>query len=218
MKGLTLVEQVCALAISALVLATVLAVMHTTVSGMAGGRDRERHARIAYGVFRMVRADLRGAVGSGEGHAPPVIAGETTEQDDRILLSLTTTHSPGHRTARPLAGLYTVTYLLRPAETGLHDLLRREEPYEPRWDDEQAADAAREEALARGVAKVECRLYDGEGWSDEWSSEHLPLAVELRLALPGPPEGQEHTHRAVMRPLAEPTSHPFPADRTSEEE
>jgi len=208
--GLTLMEILCALAITALILGTIMGVLQVTVRTIESTRKVMRETRIVHGIARVLRGDLEAAFGASEKGVFTLVARAVESGAGGVSLEFTTTRSLAPRDKRPASQLCRVEYILRPSEhtDGLYELIRKETPYvvgKP-----LNRDAAITERLADGVAfwRVEC--YDGSEWKNSWQRNSLPVALRMDLALGMRKDPMGDAQTIHLAALVSPGTDPMP--------
>ncbi len=202
----TLMEVICALAITALLMVTVSGVLRLTVRGMQRSRQTLRRARLGYGVARILRWDVEALVPIPDEQLPPVVVPPEFPTDGGTVLELTTLSALPHSDAPP--DVQRVRYLLRPRdeEAEGYELLRQQTPYEPGSSPDWRH--AAEQRLVDEVAFVLVDCYDGSEWRRQWSLNKPPIAVRMELALH--PEADPPHPTCIAMPLADRTVDPRP--------
>lgn len=208
--GLTLMEILCALAITALLLGAIMGVLQVTVRTLESTREVMREARVLHGIARVLRNDLEAAFGASEKGIFTLVARAVASDAGGAALEFTTTRSFAPRDKRPASQLCRVEYILRPSERtdGLYELLRKETPYvvgKP-----LNRDAAITERLADRVAfwRVEC--YDGSEWKNSWQRNSLPVALRMDLSLGKRKDPIGDSQTIYLAALVNPGTDPMP--------
>jgi type II secretion system protein J len=184
-RGLTLIEVICALAIAAMLMATLMGTLTLTARAMTEASQTARQCRIEAGIERILRHDLTAAVMPDAQHVVafsgwPTAPSDTSEEP--CLEFLTTAHlSPAASAAG--AGIAQVSYVLRTDgdAAGKQVLLRRETEYTPG----KPAPERPLERLASGITFWQLSFYDGAQWLTAWQRNVLPAAVKLQISFEG---------------------------------
>ncbi len=190
--GLTLLETLLAISM----LAVILVALHTALSSGVGAyrrcRDASERDTMAWGAIRLIGEDLqRLTCQSPTGGGQALWGASEVNGPGTCLLRMRT-----HARAAPGARDMLVDYFFVPGERG-GALVRRSEPLERPGPDRQqsaagdaAADQARYETIAAGLRAVRLRYFDGQAWSESYSSARrswLPRLVEVTLEFDGGP-------------------------------
>jgi len=205
------------LAVTALLMAVMLGILRTTVTGMETARSNMRRARVATGVLSILRTDLQGATCLGGEAFPALEAHASVPQDGGVVLALTTTNS----LAAPQAaagGLRRVEYLLRPSGrvAGEHEIARRETDYDAAGGPEPDASAL--ERLADGLTAWSVECYDGSDWQMEWTRGRLPRALRVSISLRRDEGGRIRSEALHFCPIVDPDADPRPVPAAATEE
>lgn len=176
--GFTLLELLVAVAVAAVVLATVYGVY----GSVSRARDRvERRGAAAHQarvLFDRLGRELRGAYPAG-GEALP-FAGGTDRGSGRTFLRFATTASTPEGGSR--GGIRTLRYELLPGSTpGAPGELKRSEA--PAFLGEPPPERAYR--MLAGVSAWQLRFHNGTDWQSDWPpvKERQPVAVEMTLTL-----------------------------------
>jgi len=187
--GFALIEVLCAVAVLAMVLAAVAGVFWGTVQAVERSRALAREAASSTAVADVLFRDLRFALTIYDLSEPPFIghAGlrDGTLQSEELLSLLSTSSFAGEEATPP--GVRRVRYEVRrlPGSADLYALIRTERNVSRQYG--RAGHAGAEEdrvVLARRLADIQARYWDGEKWSDDWTDPvQIPLAVKIAFRL-----------------------------------
>jgi len=183
--GLTLIEVICALAIAAMLMATLMGTLTLTARAMTEAGQSARQRRVEAGIERILRHDLTAAVLPDAQHVVAFSGWPTVPSDlseEPCLKFLTTTHlSPAASAAG--AGIEEVSYVLRTDAdaAGKQVLLRRETEYLPGKPPLERP----LERLATGITFWQLSFYDGAQWLTAWQRNVPPAAVKLKISFEG---------------------------------
>jgi type II secretion system protein J len=183
--GLTLIEVICALAISAMLMATLMGSLTLTARAMTEASQSARQRRVEAGLERILRHDLTAAVQPDVKNVvafngQPTVPSEVSEEP--CLEFFTTSHlSPA--TSGGGTGIMEVSYALQTDgdAPGKLVLLRRETEYTPG----KPPPDRPFERLATGITLWQLSFYDGARWLSEWKRKVLPIAVNLGISFEG---------------------------------
>lgn len=192
--GLTLIEVLCALAIAAMLLATLAGTLTLTARAMTEAGRSAHRCRVAGGVERVLRRDVQGTVRVSEQNLAAFI-GRPNSLTDEPVLEFFTTSTLGSGAA-PGAGVCRVAYRLRPVEgTETRELLRREAPYTPGkpFPDRPF------ERLAGGITLWRMTFFDGARWIEQWQRDVPPAALRIELTFEG--EAAESAREILFAPV-----------------
>jgi type II secretory pathway pseudopilin PulG len=187
---LTLIEVICALAIAAMLMATLLGTLSLTARAMTEAGQSARQRRVEAGIERILRRDIASAVMPDAKRVVafsgfPTVPSDITEEP--CLEFLTTAHL-SQAAAAAGTGIMDVSYVLR-TEGGTADhlvLLRREREYTP-----GKPPAERPfERLATGITFWQLSFYDGAQWVTAWQRNMPPAAVRLEMSFEGEEQRQ----------------------------
>jgi prepilin-type N-terminal cleavage/methylation domain-containing protein len=187
--GLTLIEVICALAIAAMLMATLMGTLTLTARAMTEAGRTARERRVEAGIERILRHDLTAAVQPDARRVIaftglPTVPSEISE--DPCLDFLTTARlSPAASAAG--AGTAEVTYVLRTESDapGKMLLLRGESEYAPG----KPPPERHLERLATGITFWQLSFYDGAQWVNIWQRKIPPRAVKLQMSFEGEDRG-----------------------------
>jgi prepilin-type N-terminal cleavage/methylation domain-containing protein len=183
-RGVTLLETLVALALTALLLGTLSrSLAGAARSRAAAGAESDRLAAARTVLLRLA-AEIEAAVGEKAIELEPGLGPGSSSR-----LRVTTTVRTD-ATIFPASDRRTVSYEV---DGAAGTLLRRERTAPP------SADAPEPEALAvlAGVARLAVRCSDGTEWRGRWQSTALPRAVELVLAVDDGAGGAEELATTV---------------------
>jgi type II secretion system protein J len=204
--GLTLIEVICALAIAAMLMATLMGSLTLTARAMTEAGQYARQRRVEAGLERILRHDLSAAI---QPDAKNVVAfnGQPTAPSDiseePCLEFFTTAHLSPDAPAGG-TGITDVTYVLRTdgGAQGKQVLLRRETEYTPG----KTPPYCPLERLAGGITSWQLRFYDGAQWRNDWKRNSLPVAVRLDLSFEG--EERQSLIEMTFAPMATADANP----------
>ena len=191
-RGLTLVEAVVALAITALLLAGVAGVASSTLDVRRRLEERTRRAEGRRAAGDLMAADLRMAVLPARPRGRPLLVrgaeGYSEGLADGELLRVLTGHAVDWSGGGvPPSGAAWVSWRLVGADDGSRDLVREQRPLgDP---DAEPADRPPGDRLVvcRRVGSVELRALRSED-EDRWAGVRYPAALELDLDADGRPQ------------------------------
>jgi len=204
--GLTLIKVICALAIAAMLMATLMGTLTLTARAMTEAGQSARQRRIEAGLERILRRDLTAAVLPDAKRVVAFTGGPTAPSDiseDPCMKFLTTAHlSPGASAAG--AGITDVSYVLQTDrdEEGKLVLLRRETEYAPG----KLRLAPPLERLASGITFWQLSFYDGARWVKEWERNMPPVAVKLEISFEG--DERQSLIEMIFAPMAKADANP----------
>jgi len=187
-RGLTLVETLVALSLTALVAGLLLAAFH----GLRRGLDAQLARAAGRGeisrALRRMRDDLLGAGAPLTNLALRLDWPDEAASTNRMF-SFCTTHGRETRGDPEWPEWWRVRLIWTPAGDGRGALTRVVEPLATRI----PAPAPHTNRLAEGLADARFRAYDGASWRTNWNEAALPAAVEITWrpaggAGGGPPE------------------------------
>ena len=198
--GLTLIEVICALAIAAMLMATLMGTLTLTARAMTEAGQSARQRRVEAGIERILRHDLTAAVLPDAQHVVaftgvPTVPTELSEEP--CLEFLTTAHlSPAASAAD--AGIAEVSYVLRTDSdaAGKLVLLRGETEYAPGKPPPERP----LERLATGITFWQLSFYDGAQWVSAWQRNMPPPAVKLEISFEG--DERQSLIEMIFAPLA----------------
>jgi prepilin-type N-terminal cleavage/methylation domain-containing protein len=204
--GLTLIEVICALAIAAMLMATLMGTLTLTARAMTEAGQTARERRVEAGIERVLRHDLTAAVQPDARRVIaftglPTVPSEISE--DPCLDFVTTNRlSPAASAAGP--GIAEVTYVLRTESDapGKMLLLRGESEYAPG----KPPLERHLEQLATGITFFQLSFYDGAHWVNIWQRKVPPHAVKLQMSFEG--EDQPSLIEMTFAPLATADANP----------
>ena len=210
--GFMLVEVICVLAITALMMGAIFGALSVTVRTVVRTRGVIRRSRIVSGIARVLRRDIEAAFGAEDGKLKPLEGGPAAGFGEEIVLALCTTNSLGPARKPSPTGLVRVQYILRPSERypESRELLRRETPYRVGKPLDLSRSVA--ERLADGIAAWRLRFSDGTEWHDGWARSRLPFAVRLDVALQGEGTTAERMASVFLSPVVNPDANPLPLE------
>ncbi len=206
-RRFTLLEVMCALAVTALLMVTVMGVLRLTVRGIQRSRVALRRARISYGLARIVRRDVEALVAVRDEESPPLVVRSELPEGGGAVLELTTTSILPR--AHGETDLQRVRYVLepRPEATEGYEFSRQQTPYvrgsSPSWEHAAA------QRLLEEVAFVRVTCWDGSRWLDGWAGKAPPAAVRMEVRLKGE-EGADRYATWTVVPLADMGANPLP--------
>jgi type II secretion system protein J len=204
--GLTLIEVICALAIAAMLMATLMGTLTLTARAMTEASQSARQRRIEAGLERILRHDLTAAVLPDAKQivaftGVPTAPSEVSEEP--CMEFLTTAHlSPADSAAG--AEITDVSYVLRTDsdEAGKLVLLRREKEYTPGKPPPERP----LERLAAGITLWQLSFYDGARWLTAWKRDRPPAAVRLEVSFEG--DERQAMIEMIFAPLATADANP----------
>lgn len=202
--GLTLIEVIAALAVTAMLMAALMGTLTMSVRGVSHTRETLRRTRLACGIERTLRADLRTACTAGEPGIPSFVGRDpSTAGDSIVLLEFFSTHSLATSAEVSPSGLVRVEYILAQSELlpDTWELRRRETPYTVGRIPQTTSRPS--ELLADGLAGVKPSFYDGARWLEEWRRDHVPSAVRLEFTLPAEGDHPAQQISLTFRPVAD---------------
>lgn len=212
-SGLTLIEVICALAIAAMLMATLMGTLTLTARAITEASRSARQRRVEAGLERILRHDLAAAVQPDAQNVVALNGGPTvpSEVAEEPCLEFCTTTRLSPAPATGGAGLTEVSYVLRTDSeaVGRQVLLRRETEYTP---GRQPPDRPLER-LAAGITFWQLSFYDGAHWVDHWRRNILPVAVKLQMSFEG--EERQSLIEMVFAPMASGDVNPSAAPSTS---
>ncbi|MGD1001748.1 MAG: type II secretion system protein GspJ [Candidatus Brocadiia bacterium] len=184
-SGLTLIEVICALAIGAMLMATLMGTLTLTARAMTEAGQSARQRRIEAGIERILRHDLTAAVLPDAQNVVAFTGGPTAPSDvseEPCMEFLTTAHL-SRDTSAGGAEITDVSYVLRTDSdaAGKLVLLRREAEYAPGKPPPERP----LERLATGIIFWQLSFYDGARWLPSWRRNMPPVAVKLELSFEG---------------------------------
>jgi len=189
--GLTLLETLLAISMLAVILLALQTALSSGVGAYRRCRDASERDTMAWGAIRLIGGDLqRVTCQSPAGGGEALWGASEVNGPGTCLLRMRT-----HARAAPGARDMLVDYFFVPGQRG-GALVRRSEPLEgPGPPEESAAgasqaDQARYETIAAGLRAVRLRYFDGQAWSESYSSAQrssLPRLVEATLEFDGGP-------------------------------
>ncbi|MEE2662514.1 MAG: type II secretion system protein GspJ [Myxococcota bacterium] len=219
--GFTLLETLAVVVITGFLVASLatmyVAMMNNTERATQGARE----IRVATAVLDRVARDLEGAfvlvrdaeedplshpwLFKAESHTGQLAA-------DRVMFTTLSHSSPQYSPDRPsTSGLATYAYWLEGDELTGYDLLRWVNPQLAEDHGFPLADNEDAVVVAENLAAFSLRFLDDVGgWSEEWDStalvdsSELPIAVEIRLALPPQLDPEELALREEFGDTIEP--------------
>ena len=205
----TLLEVVCVLAITSIVLATVFGVLSTTVRTIRGTREILRENRVVSGIGRVLRRDFNSAYRERDEGLYTVTGGGEVAPEGGVSLAFFTTHSFLARGRHPAVALSRVEYILQPSERmpDRYEIVRKETPHALGRGASPGGSVA--ERLADGLTLWRVRFHDGVEWRDEWRRNKLPTALRLDLAFGDAGEDVQETCTLFFSPLADPDVDPL---------
>lgn len=192
--GFTLLEMMIAVAILAMIMATLFGAFHAVALGKTQGEQRLEGNREAGAILWLLTNELRGAVQTplvpsrvlllGSGHmynAVPV---------DSVVFS---TFDSGHRPALDGFGpeeIVSYTTRPNPERRGCFYLLRGQ--WAGTLPDPPPRQAVTAVALTDSLLELHIRYFDGIRWNESWDSRMVPpgrqlpagVSVELTMAMP----------------------------------
>jgi len=182
-RGITLLETLVALALTALVLGA--------LSRSVGGAARSRAAATAeadrLSAARTVLLRLAAEVEAATGEAAIALEDDPDAGPRLRLTTMIRTDAAG----APASDRRTIAYEVDPAAR----LVRRE------WSAPRPADAAEPVAVLGGVRRLGVRCAGRDEWRRRWDSSALPRAVELTLAVDDGAGGVERLATTVAPAL-----------------
>ena len=209
-KGLTLIEVMCVLAITALVLGATWGVLTSTIRGITMARSEVRVQRACDGLARLMRRDVEAAY-RATGRGLRALKSERSGLDDETAsLRFYTTRSVTPSSAAPDVGLYEIAYVLRADDdpSAGYVLAREERPYTP-GTAAPTEDWTREDLLS-GVRQWVVRFHNGSDWQDGWDSVNLPIAIRLDVTLNDETGAAGRAASYVFAPMAAVRTDPTP--------
>ena len=209
--GFTLLEVVCVLAITSIVLATVFGILTTTVRTIQGTREILRENRVVSGIGRVLRRDFDSAYRAREQGVYTVAGGAPAGQEGGVSLAFFTTHSFLARGRRSAVALSRIEYILQPSERmpDRYEIVRKETPHALGGGASPGGPVA--ERLADGLTLWRVQFHDGVEWRDEWRRNKLPMVLRLDLAFGGAGDEVGETCTLFFSPLADPDVDPLPS-------
>ncbi len=176
--GLTLLEVVCVIAITGVMMGALLGAVTMTARGVTDLRRTMRSQRLVTGIERLLRHDLSSACAVREPKLPSFIGRPAPSLSGEPVLEFFTTRTLSDR---PEGAIQRVSYTLRRSEDDeeTYDLFRRESAYAPG----KKVSAAPEERLASGIALFDAQFHDGTLWREQWERNALPDSVRVVLTL-----------------------------------
>lgn len=190
--GLTLLETILAISMLGMILTALHVALSSGVGAYRRCRDTSDRDTTAYAAIRLISDDLQRLALPVAAAEPPTLLGmPEVGRPGGCLLRLRTNARPG-----PDAREMLVDYFFMPTSSEAGSLVRRSEPlHAPGWEGQgppsgQGADdtEARYEGVAVGLRGVRLRYFDGEAWSDQWSTAERsgpPKLVEVVLEFAG---------------------------------
>ena len=183
--GLTLIEVICALAIGAMLMATLMGTLTLTARAMTEAGQSARRRRVEAGLERILRRDLTAAVLPDAKRILAFSGWATVPSDisEEPCLEFLTTASLSPAASAASTGITEVGYVLRTDSdaTGKLVLLRREREYTPGKPQPEPP----LERLATGITFWQLSFYDGGRWLSDWKRNVPPVAVKLEISFEG---------------------------------
>ena len=209
-RGFTLLEVLCALALTGVVLATILATFRGVVRGFVWARESVRESRVAAGVARTVRRDVAGMYALVDDELAAFIGRGAAAGESVARAAFFTTHSFAGPGPASLSPLRRVEYLVRPSDrtTGRYALDRRETVYS--LAERSMAERGRAENLADGLVSVGFSFSTGKAWRTDWRGKGLPAAVSVRLVAQREGDPRERAYGFVAAPAVSPDADAAP--------
>ncbi len=204
--GLTLIEVMCALAIAAMLMATLMGTLTLTARAMTEAGRSARQRRIEAGLERTLRHDLTAAV-LPDARQVVAFTGVPTapsEISEEPCLEFLTTARLSPAASAGDAEIADVSYVLRTDSDadGKLVLLRRETEYAPGKPPQDRP----LERLAPGITFWQLSFYDGARWLGSWKRDMPPIAVKLDLSFEG--DDRQALIEMVFAPLATADANP----------
>ncbi len=213
----TLLEVVCAVGIAAVVMMALLGSLSVTIRGFQQAHETIRSARVASGLERIMRRDLKSAYTLTEKGVRPLVGsnpdmGSLGMGEEARFLEFFSTNSFAPPGRTPGTGLVRIEYILRPSggPDGGYDVLRKETPYMVAKPPGTAASLT--ERLAGGIALWTIRFFDGTEWRDEWRRTSLPPALRVNFALEQGGDAADSTETIFFAPIVDTDGDPLPPD------
>ena len=204
--GLTLIEVICALAIAAMLMATLMGTLTLTARAMTEAGQSAHQRRIEAGLERILRHDLTAAVLPDAKHVLAFTGVPTapSEISEEPCLEFLTTARLSPAASAGDAEITNVSYVLRTDGDAAEKLvlLRRETEYAPGKPPQDRP----LERLAAGITFWQLNFYDGARWIGSWKRDMPPAAVKLEISFEG--ENRQSVIEMVFAPLATADANP----------
>ncbi len=187
-----------ALAVLAIILIMLAGSFHAVATSKVQAENHIAVDSAAREIMGQMAREIRGAVQTAALPSRVLLVGEAHADGARRLDSISiSTLSPGHRRALEDFGAEdTVSYRLtpNPDHPGWFLLLRDQSS--SLLENASSDKTAQHAVLAGNLLSLRIRYFDGNNWSESWSSQSMPpgrqlpneVAIELTMAAPsGPP-------------------------------
>jgi type II secretory pathway pseudopilin PulG len=209
-----LIEVICALAISAMLMATLMGTLTLTARAMIEAGQSARQRRVEAGLERILRHDLTAALLPDAKRVVAFSGWPTAPSDiseEPCMEFLTTTHLSPPDVSGAGTEIADVSYVLRtdPDAVGKLVLLRREREYAPG----KSQVLPPLERLATGITFWQLSFYDGARWLKQWSRDTPPAAVKLEISFQG--DERQSLIEMIFAPMAKAEANPTPYAKPS---
>ncbi len=196
--GFTLIEVLCTLVITSIMLGSVYSVFLGTLSAKKYCDEIKDAGHRGQAILLMIQRDVQGAleVGGGQPSMEGVDASESGSETDRLnFVSTQDTRCGNDRRDYNEVGYYVVAS----AGGKSLSLVRREDAL----CDDDPFDGGVEEVLDDSIASFDLEYLAPEGaWTGEWTAAGLPSAVRITLVLlrrqAEGEDGRKYTYSAVV--------------------
>jgi len=205
----SLIEVVCVVAITAILLSAVFGVATSTIRAIRGTRESIRRTRVAAGVTRLLRRDFECAFRVRGKDVFTLKGGPMAFDQGEEFLEFFTTNSLGRLGRVPETGLGRVTYSLHPSARWADrlELVRTEQPFDAV---NGLSGTAVSEVLTDGLAGCRVMFHNGSEWRDDWKMQALPPGMRLQVIFDVGDTAETHTYASFFAPLVDPHADPVP--------
>ena len=179
----TLLEVLCVVAISAVLMGALFGALSLTVRAITDTRATMQRTRTATGIAGILKHDLEAAYMANEKNLPAFVGGQPEGFMAVPCLQFFTTASLAPEGRRSGTGISRVEWIVAPAENApeTFDVMRREAP----WTPGKGRQEAKAERLASGITYWKTAFFDGANWLDQWNRPSFPTAIRIEFSCGG---------------------------------
>jgi prepilin-type N-terminal cleavage/methylation domain-containing protein len=192
--GFTLIEIMLAIAILAIILVMLAGSFHAVATSRVQAENNIAVDSTARAILGQMAKEIRGAVQTAMIPSRVLLVGNAHFDGGRRVDSISvSTLNSGHRRALENFGAEdTVTYNVRPNSNHRGWFLLLRDQSSSLLENTNWTKAIQRTVLAGNLLSLRIRYFDGNNWSDSWSSQSLPpgrqlpneVAIELTMATP----------------------------------
>lgn len=208
--ALTLIEVLCVVAITGVMMGSILGTVTITARGANAVRSASRLQRTAGGIERVFRKDIGEACAVRSSGSQTFLGRPSLEYSYAPALEFYTLNG---LSAGGEGGIRRVNYVLKAVEQDeeavddeeLFELYRQESGWKDTGDSPVPA-----ERLASNVSMFYAQYFDGALWLDEWRRPTLPDMVRITIGLKGE-FGRTVEETFYFEPIARMSEDPIPS-------